>query len=358
MAYGKGVLLTNKNELIEGHFSKGIIQSGVCKILYSNGEYYSGHVKEGGLRHGEGIHYYSNGDIYDGEFINDQRVGKSRLRFNDGSEYIGQFIEDTADGHGLFTDKDGNRFMSLADEQDKNKSVTNPEQPERREITNEKNNGYFLKGKLYGKGEIKFKNGDTYIGQIKGTKRNGMGIMQFVNPQLNGNKADLGEYIGMWKRDRRDGQGEMKYTNGSVFTGTWKNDKRFKGELKYADGLVYKGKFLENMFHGEGELTLITGERIHGEFECGELKNPATIYFQDGREFFGEIKGYNIGDRGKIKYTNGDVYEGFFEDRTRNEVGVLLTADGGKYEGRWHNDKKDGFGKDFNCKYYYFFIDK
>lgn len=75
----------------------------------------------------------NNGDVYDGEFIEDNRVGKSVLRFHDGSEYIGQFIEDEADGHGLFNDKDGNRYMSKVNEDktDKNK---------------EKESGSFLKG--------------------------------------------------------------------------------------------------------------------------------------------------------------------------------------------------------------------
>ena len=249
-AEGKGVLLTNKNELIEGHFSKGIILSGNSRILYSNGEYYNGIVKEGGQRHGEGIHYYSNGDIYDGEFVNDNRIGKSRLRFRDGSEYIGQFIDDMADGHGLYTDKEGNRFMTLSEETDKSKAIKDPELEIIQEsVANENSkNGHFLKGKLYGKGEIKFKNGNTYIGQLKGTKRNGYGTMQFVNPQIQDDKKDLGEFVGFWKRDKRDGQGEMKYLDGSIFNGIWKNDMRYKGELIMTSGNIYKGMFLNNVF--------------------------------------------------------------------------------------------------------------
>jgi hypothetical protein len=73
-------------------------------------------VKPEGVKHGKGIYFYKNGDIYDGEFVDNMRVGKSRLRFHDGSEYIGQFIADEADGHGIFSDKYGNRYMSVADD--------------------------------------------------------------------------------------------------------------------------------------------------------------------------------------------------------------------------------------------------
>jgi len=231
-ANGYGIILTNINLLIEGNFRDGVIEEGKVRILYPDGEVYSGLVKEGGIRQGEGIHYYSNGDIYDGEFMENQRVGKSRLRFHDGSEYIGQFIEDTADGHGLFTDKEGNRYMSLADDQSHNKEDS-------KKIVN----GYFLKGKLYGKGEIKYKNGNCYIGILKGTKRHGKGNMMIITSKNENDRLDIGEYEGEWVRDKREGFGRMNYANGEVFEGTWQGDLRYKGELTEGNGQTYEGRF-------------------------------------------------------------------------------------------------------------------
>jgi hypothetical protein len=71
------------------------------------------------VRHGKGVHYYSNGDVYDGEFLENKRVGKSRLRFADGAEYFGQFMDDEVEGVGIYTDPEGNRFMNIEDEKDK-----------------------------------------------------------------------------------------------------------------------------------------------------------------------------------------------------------------------------------------------
>ncbi|CAI2364639.1 unnamed protein product [Moneuplotes crassus] len=340
-ANGYGIILTNRNSLIEGTFSNGIIEEGKVKILYPDGEVYIGSVKKGGCRQGDGVHYYANGDIYDGEFLDNQRVGKSRLRFHDGSEYIGQFIEDTADGHGIFTDKEGNRYMTVVEDQGSHVDGS----------IHDKSfvNGYFLKGKLYGKGEIKYKSGDCYVGMLKGTKRHGKGIMTLVTNKLGTDRNDIGEYEGKWVRDKRDGSGRMIYANGEIFEGIWKNDKRFKGELTESNGQTYVGRFYNNKYHGKGTLTLNNGTILAGNFENGILLNPATIQYTDGRIYTGEIYGFDIGRRGKLSYPRGEVYEGTFEDKHREGEGVLLSEDGSKYEGRWKNDKKDGFGKEYNA---------
>ena len=166
--------------------------------MYKNGEYYTGQVSKNGTRNGHGIYYYSNQDVYDGQFVDNIRIGKSRLRFNDGSEYIGQFMDDQADGHGIYTDIKGNRYMSLSGEN---------------ETGEFRNNGNFLRGRLYGLGELNFKNGDYYKGLFKGTKRDGYGEMRYYTPDHNMDIAQLGEYLGYWKQDKREGQGKMQYLN-------------------------------------------------------------------------------------------------------------------------------------------------
>ena len=89
----------------------------------------------------------------------------------------------------------------------------------------ENDNGQFLQGKIKGTGEIKYKNGSTYKGLLRGNKRHGRGTMNFVAPLPRGDKNDVGEFFGNWKRDKRDGFGVMKYINGDTFEGIWKEDK-------------------------------------------------------------------------------------------------------------------------------------
>ena len=74
------------------------------------------------------------------------RVGKSMVKFENGSEYIGQFINDEMEGNGIFTDNQGNRFMTIS----KDDTIGNRNHKDA-------DSGIFIKGKLYGKGEIRYK---------------------------------------------------------------------------------------------------------------------------------------------------------------------------------------------------------
>lgn len=273
---GLGLCLTRKNQLIQARYKSGVIQSGFCRILYPNGEYYEGSVKKGGIRHGAGRHFYQNGDVYDGGFVNNLRVGKSRMILSDGAEYIGQFIQDDADGHGIFTDKDGNRYMSIASEEEVQGTSEHESQANKKDTKS----GYFYRLRLYGKGEIKFKNGNTYLGQFKGGKREGYGEMSFITPP-DEFPSDIGDYKGQFKRDKRDGEGTMVYADGSTFEGEFRNDQKYKGIYKSPSGEQYEGKFQNNLYNGLGKLTFLGGTVIEGKFESGNLGETGKI-IKDG----------------------------------------------------------------------------
>ena len=48
--------------------------------------------------------------MFDGQWNNDKRISRGKMRFNNGTYYQGQFILDKADGSGQIEDKDGNFF--------------------------------------------------------------------------------------------------------------------------------------------------------------------------------------------------------------------------------------------------------
>lgn len=61
--------------------------------------------------------------------------------------------------------------------------------------------GFFLRGRLYGKGEIIFKNSDHYLGNFKGTKRDGYGVMNYNVPRSESDYTNMGVYKGNWKSE-------------------------------------------------------------------------------------------------------------------------------------------------------------
>lgn len=131
-------------------------------------------------------------------------MGKSSVKFHNGCEYIGQFVNDEMEGNGIFTDSAGNRYMT----------VTNDEnaKPGYRKNTD---SGTYIKGKLYGKGEIKYRNGNIYLGYLKGSKRDGVGEMIYneTSSRLDGDLDDIGVYKGSFRRDQRSGNGRRSIFN-------------------------------------------------------------------------------------------------------------------------------------------------
>lgn len=333
---GYGISFMSNGDLVEGKFVNGSLCQGMARILYNNGEFYTGQVSQFGSRNGQGVYYYSNGDIYDGQFVDGKRIGSSRLRFKDNSEYIGQFIDDQADGNGIYTDKHGNRFMTVSHDHN---------DPSFEGIKN----GFFLRGRLYGLGEIIFKNGDLYKGQFKGTKRDGYGEMKYLTPVNGLDISELGEYKGHWRQDKRDGYGKMEYMNNCEFKGNWQNDQKHYGEFTFQDGSIYHGNFKNNQFDGYGKISIQRGLIIEGVFKNGEIGPTGTITFTNGNVFTGEIVDQEIGKQGTLKYPNGDVYTGFFDDGRKQGFGVMVYANGSKYEGRWDNDMREGEGKLFDA---------
>ena len=78
--------------------------------------------------------------------------------------------------------------------------------------------GKFVKGKRCGKGEMKWKNGASYMGTWKDDKFEGLG--KFLH-------KDGSEYQGQWKANQKSGKGVFINADKTFkYTGDWANDKR------------------------------------------------------------------------------------------------------------------------------------
>ena len=66
------------------------------------------------------------------------------------------------------------------------------------------------------KGTFTYPNGNKYLREWKGGKKNGHGILIYANRTL---------YIGKWMSDKRHGQGTYTSSNGTVNKGIWESGK-------------------------------------------------------------------------------------------------------------------------------------
>ena len=75
---------------------------------------------------------------------------------------------------------------------------------------------------------------------------------------------------------------------------------------------MYKGYFQNDEFHGSGILEM-KGSRYEGNFEEGKYagRGKAHIKSQNGSiDYEGDFRNGLFDGNGKIKYSNGDTYEG------------------------------------------------
>ena len=71
--------------------------------------------------------------------------------------------------------------------------------------------------KLFKKEKItkKYKNGDTYVGEMKNDKPHGQGTYTWPNGE---------KYVGVFKDDKKHGEGTWTYKD-QKYVGGWKEDK-------------------------------------------------------------------------------------------------------------------------------------
>jgi len=62
---------------------------------------------------------------------------------------------------------------------------------------------------------MKYSDGSVYEGDWKDDKRHGTGKYT----------SSLGTYEGEWSHDQRNGKGIMRYANGDVYEGSWSADR-------------------------------------------------------------------------------------------------------------------------------------
>ena len=229
------------------------------------------------------------------------------------------------------------------------------------------NNGYYegevnANGDEHGYGTFVWNNGDKYVGYFKNRLFNGQGTYYYAN----GNK-----YVGSWVDDKKSGKGTMYFANGFIYDGQWKNDKRngygketykwgryeggFKDDDWYGYGKEYhnNGMTFEGNYNGYDNATdvikTVDGRKIHGSiinknFSPDSLNGYDTIDYDNG-SYTGMFKDGNRHGQGVYNWTNGDTYDGNWENNDKSGYGVY-TGSWGKYEGNYKNDRRYGYGKE------------
>lgn len=213
------------------------------------------------------------------------------------------------------------------------------------------------------KGPLSFRNGSWYKGQMKDSKKHGLGECIMTDnsyyhgywsedkPHGYGQIIDPnGEcYIGEWEQGMRHGTGTYYYKDGSKYVGTWQHDLREgKGRLVLKDQAFFEVEFHYDQYHGMCKLPLVGGCGVYqGNFEQGRQHGSGTLIYRDKKYKQnyenGEMQGYN-----EVPYFTHhqgyEYYEGNLEAGKRSGNGKLKLKNGWTYDGEWKDDKRNGEG--------------
>ena len=275
-------------EITEGIFAGlGIIGSGTS----INGELLAGSIYFYNGTDEAGNQEYS---YYHGTFSGGNIVGKGKFEFVDGTS--------------LYLDN-----VSWLNSQTRSNGVYT---------------GMISNGKYVGFGIFKKDNGNTYCGEFSDGNFNGKGILTYAE----NDKSNRDKYEGSFVNSKREGKGTLTWNSGSVYNGSWSNDKRSEGK--------------ENHYNEDGTLCCIfDGQFKNGKYSDGTYKRYSdngnldytyTGTYDENGKYSGEGTYCNYFDNGTLEYT----YHGQFESNQRSGTGTLELSTGDTYSSEsW----KDGY---------------
>ena len=138
---------------------------------------------------------------------------------------------------------------------------------------------------------------------------------------------------------------QIIFSDGTKYEGEIHQNKiTGKGKYIFPSGSTYEGTLLNGLRHGEGKFASPEGITYEGEWKNG-LKDGKGIMKRDTMTYEGEWKDGRINGFGKIRWANGNLYDGHFKQNHIDGNGFMVWYDLlEKYIGKWKDDKQNGFG--------------
>jgi hypothetical protein len=86
------------------------------------------------------------------------------------------------------------------------------------------------------------------------------------------------------------------------------------------------------------------GDKYEGDWEDGMKNGEGTLSYANGGRYKGEWVNDLRNGYGVNTWPNGDRYEGDWKDNKKHGNGKYTYADGGEYDGEWEDDMRNGEG--------------
>ena len=353
--FGKAYDKNTGKLIYEGNWKKGK-KDGKGTEYFLNGSYYTGDFKDG-IIEGQGTTTWPSGDRYVGNFKDGKRSGQGTYNFASGAKHVGENLNGKFNGIGKEYSKNGKLLYE----------------------------GNYRNGKLDGFGTKYYTDG-KYVGMWKEGKRAGDGKFYNIEGKLaydglwkddksvnkwslstkasstgcvkgNCNNGwgkyiyDNGSYEGFFMNNSKNGYGTYLWNNGDQYFGNWRNNIRHGfGQYIWKNNTKYEGEWTNGKITGYGEKKELNNKYSYGYWVNGTLKNKYA-FFINKNVSVGCIAGNCQNGYGKYKWSNGDIFQGFFVNGKRR-LGRYTYPSGNVYFGEF------SLNGSFDGNAFYFWKDK
>jgi hypothetical protein len=149
----------------------------------------------------------------------------------------------------------------------------------------------------------------------------GLAIESITNKEETIMSMDGTVFTGQVKDGRPHGQGLLSSPNGTRQQGQWRNGQGFQitGKLVCPDGTIEVGTWNRDGSKSGGTIAWSNGKNYEGEWKLQsnslpELPNgKGTMKWPDGRVYTGQFEDGLMEGRGKMTYPNGKIEEGLWK---------------------------------------------
>ena len=124
--------------------------------------------------------------------------------------------------------------------------------------------------------------------------------------------------------------------------------------VKIGNAMVISGEGVDVQYEGEcdeagdaegrGKMQYSNGDVYEGEFRAGNKEGRGTYQYGNGDMYEGEWKAEKQEGRGTFRWANGNVYEGEWKAGIKHGHGTTRSANGDVYVGEYMAGRKDGRG--------------
>ncbi len=100
-----------------------------------------------------------------------------------------------------------------------------------------------------------------------------------------------------------------------------------------------------NCINGKGKIVYTDGNIYEGDFVNGKKEGQGTFTVKNGQVYVGQFANEKYSGKGKMTFPDGESYDGDWVDEKMTGTGIFTFNDGKVYVGQFSNDRRQGKGK-------------